>query len=178
MRTRRLALLLALWLLSVVLTLPPAQAIELRNDLRLLGQVRDGDQSRQQESPVDFYGDQGISGLRHGTTVDTYYRLSHDESGLSGGSSDFYAGYMRVPGAVPGVDFTLGRQVLSETPGAVYVADAGKVRFDPGGPVSFTVFGGAPRYFEPTSSSASLSQDELIFGGNIRSVRPCLTCLH
>ncbi len=146
----------------------PVQAIELRNDMLLLGQVRDGDKSREQESPVDFYGDQGISGLRHGTTLDTYYRLSHD-FGSGQGPTEFYAGYMHVPGAVPGVDFTLGRQFLSETPGGVFVADAGKVRFDPGGPVSFTIFGGAPRYFEPTFSSPSESQDEIIFGGNIRT---------
>lgn len=151
------------WLLCV-----PAQAIELRNDLLLLGQVRDGDKSRQQESPIDFYGDQGLSGLPHGTTLDTYYRLAHD-FGLGQGPTEFYAGYMRVPGAVPGLDFTIGRQFLSETPGAVYVADAGKVRFDPGGPVALTIFGGAPRYFEPTFSSPSVSQDELVFGGNIRT---------
>jgi hypothetical protein len=155
----------AAWLICV-----PAHAIELRNDLQLLGQVRNGDQSRQQEAPVDFYGDQGISGLRHGATVDTYYRLSHD-FGLGQGPTEFYAGYLRVPGAVPGVDFTVGRQFLSETPGGVFVADAGKVRIDPGGPVAFTLFGGAPRYFEPTFSSASLSQDETIFGGSVRTTR-------
>ena len=151
------------WLLCA-----PVQAIELRNDLMLLGQVRDGDKSRQQDSPVDFYGDQGISGLPHGTTLDTYYKLEHDFASGQG-PTDFYAGYMRVPSAVPGVDFTIGRQFLSEAPGAVYVADAGKVRFDPGGPVAFTMYGGAPRYFEPTYSSPSVSQDELIFGGNIRT---------
>jgi hypothetical protein len=43
------------------------------------------------------------------------------------------------------------------------------VRYDPGGPVSFTIFGGAPRYFEPTFSSPSESQDEIIFGGNVRT---------
>ena len=154
------------WVASLLCA--PAQAIELRNDLLLLGQVRDGDKSRQQESPVDFYGDQGISGLPHGTTIDTYYRLAHD-FGLGQGPTDFYAGYMHVPGAVPGVDFTVGRQFLSEAPGAVYVADAGKVRFDPGGPVAFTIFGGAPRYFEPTFSSPSVSQDEILFGGNVRT---------
>ena len=167
MSGERAVALWALWVWVAALCVP-AQAIELRNDLLLLGQVRDGDQSRQQESPVDFYGDQGISGLRHGTSIDTYYRLSHD-FGLGQGPTEFYAGYMRVPGAVPGVDFTLGRQFLSETPGGVFVADAGKVRINPGGPVSFTLFGGAPRYFEPTFSSASLSQDEIIFGGNIRT---------
>lgn len=159
----------ARWIVwAVCLLCAPAQAIELRNDLLLLGQVRDGDKAfLEQGTPVDFYGDQGISGLPHGTTVDTYYRLSHDDSGLSGGSSNFYAGSMRVPGAVPGLDFTLGRQFLSETPGAVFVADAGKVRIDPGGPVSFTLFGGAPRYFEPDLAS----NDETIFGGNIRTTR-------
>lgn len=156
------------WVWAAGVLCAPARAIELRNDLLLQGQVREGDQSRQQESPVDFYGDQGISGLPHGTTLDTYYRLSHD-FGLGQGPTEFYAGYMRVPGAVPGVDFTVGRQFLSETPGGVFVADAGKVRINPGGPVSFTLFGGAPRYFEPTYSSERLSQDEIIFGGTVRT---------
>ena len=44
----------------------------------MLGQVRDGDQSRQTEAPIDLYGDFGVAGLPHGTTLDTYFRLEHD----------------------------------------------------------------------------------------------------
>jgi hypothetical protein len=70
----------------------------------------------------------------------------------------------------PGVDMTSDAN-LSEGPTGVHDADAGKVRIDPGLPVSFEVFGGAPRYFEPTSSNTEISQDETIWGGNIRAAR-------
>ncbi len=148
-----------------------AAAAELRSDLTLLGQVREGDQSHETEAPGILYGDLGVNGLRHGTSVDTYFGLGHDLARGEGLFTDFYAGSIRVPGAIPGVDFTLGRQFLSETPGGAFVADAGKIRFDPGGPVALTVFGGQPRYFEPTDGVERLSQDEQIFGGSLRTTK-------
>jgi hypothetical protein len=157
-----------LWLLS--LPCSRIDAIELHSDLTVLGQVRDGDQSRETEVPVDLYGDLGLADIRHGATVDTYFRLEQDFA-RNEGATDFYQGSMRVPAAIRGVDFTLGRQFLSEVPGGAYVADGGKLRLDPGGPVAFTVFGGQPRYFEPTYSAERLSQDEQLFGGSVRTSR-------
>ncbi len=147
-----------------------ASAAELQGDLRLLGQVRRGDQTRETEAPHNLYGNLALSGLRHGSSLDSLFRLERD-FGIDDGASDFYAGSLRVPGAIPGVEMTLGRQFVSEGPSGVFVADAGKVRIDPGWPVAFTLFGGAPRYFEPTYSSAILSQDETIWGGSIRAAR-------
>jgi len=144
-------------------------AAELRSNLMLLGQVREGDQSRETEAPAVLYGDLSVNGLRHGTSVDTYFGLGHDLARGEGLMTDFYAGSIRVPGAIPGVDVTLGRQFLSETPGGAFVADAGKIRIDRGGPVALTIFGGQPRYFEPTDSVERLSQDEQVFGGSLRT---------
>jgi hypothetical protein len=76
-----------------------------------------------------------------------------------------------VPNLLPGVQATAGRQFLNEGPGGVFVADAGKVTVDVGWPVSFTAYGGAPQYFEPTYSTPIISQDELLWGGNIRTTR-------
>jgi len=45
------------------------------------------------------------------------------------------------------------------------------VRVGLGGPFSATVFGGQPRYWEPTYGSPSLSQNEQIFGGSVRMAR-------
>lgn len=162
------AVVLGVWVACALSSQVPA--VELRSDTLLIGQVREGDQSGKTDSPVDLYGDMGVANLRHGITADTYFRLAHDFA-TGQGPTDFYAGYMRVPGAIPHLDFTLGRQFLSETPGGVFVADAGKVRIDTGGPVSLTLFGGQPQYFEPTYSSPSLSQDEIIFGGNLQTTR-------
>jgi len=148
----------------------PVHAFDLRSDLSLLGQVRQSDTPDQTQAPVDFYGNLGASGLYGRSSLDTYFRLKQDLL-HSDGATDFYAGSLRVPSAIPGVDFTIGRQFLSEGPGGVFVADAGKVHLNPGGPVGFTVFGGQPRYFEPTYSSESLSQDEQIFGGNVHTTR-------
>jgi hypothetical protein len=147
----------------------PSGAQEFRGDLSVLGQVREGDFTREAEAPHDLYGDLGLSHLPY-ASIDTFFRLERD-FGVDDGASDFYAGYLHSPAAIPGVDFTVGRQFLSEGPGGAYVADAGKVRFDPGGPVALTVFGGAPRYFEPTYSKELLSQDEVIWGGNIATTR-------
>ena len=159
-----------IWLCAALLLCSQAHAQTLRGDLSLLGQVREGDQTRETEAPNDMYGDLSLTGLHHGTSLGTFFRLERD-FGTEDGASDFYAGFLRVPGAIPGLDVTLGRQFLSEGPGGTFVADAGKVKFDPGWPVSFTVFGGAPRYFEPTFSSEIQSQDEILFGGNVRTVR-------
>lgn len=145
-----------------------AHAVDLQGDLSLLGQVRRGDQSRETEAPTDLYGNLGVSGLYGGTSLDTYFRVEHD-FGLNHTATDFYSGSLRVPGTPPGVDFTLGRQFLNEGLAAPFVADAGKINIEPGGPVGFTIFGGQPRYFEPTYSSASLSQDEQIFGGSVHT---------
>ena len=132
----------------------PAHAQEVRGELSLLGQVREGDQSRQTEAPTDLYGD--ISGTHRGAGFDTYFRLERD-FGLDHTATDFYAGAVRLPSTVPGIDVTLGRQFLTTGPGGAFVADAGKIRVDPAGqPVGFTVYGGQPRYFEPTFSSESL----------------------
>jgi hypothetical protein len=148
----------------------PAAAQDVRGDLSVFGQVREGDQTRETEAPSYVYGDLGIDRLRHGAELGTVFQLGRD-FGIDDGTSDFYAGFVRVPAAPPGVDVTLGRQFLSEGPGGTFVADAGKVRFDPGWPVAFTVFGGRPRYFEPTYSSNIISEDEWLFGGNIASSR-------
>jgi hypothetical protein len=65
----------------------------------------------------------------------------------------------------------LGRQIVSEVPLNIYDADSGQVRVGLGGPFSATVFGGQPRYWEPTYGSPSLSQNEQIFGGSVRMAR-------
>jgi hypothetical protein len=145
-------------------------AVDMRSDLALLGQVREGDQSGQTEAPIDLYGKLGLSDLRYGSTFDSYFRAEHD-FGIDDSATDFYAGYLNVPRAIPGVDMTLGRQLLSEGPTGLYVADAGKIRVDPGLPVSFELFGGAPRYFEPTDGGDIISQDETIWGGSLRAAR-------
>ena len=146
-------------------------ASELRTDLRVLNQLRRGDQSRDFEAPTIAYGDLGLTGLPHGSSIETYFGLAHDFGRNEGLFTDLYSASIHVPGAVPGVDFTLGRQFLAETPNGAYVADAGKVRFALGGKESLTVFGGAPRYFEPTYSSSELSQDEQLWGGSLRTTR-------
>lgn len=159
----------ALWLCAALLFCPYARAQAVRGELSLLGQVREGDQTRETEAPIDLYGDLSLTGLHHGASLGTFFRLERD-FGIDDGASDFYAGFLRLPGTVPGLDVTLGRQFLAEGPGGTFVADGGKVRFDPGWPVSFTLFGGAPRYFEPTYSTDIISQDELLFGGSVRTV--------
>jgi len=159
-----------IWLCTTLLLGSQAHAQTLRGDLSLLGQVRQGDQTQGTEAPTDIYSDLSLTGLPQGTNLGSFFRLERD-FGTDDGASDFYAGFLRVPGTIPGLDVTLGRQFLSEGPGGVFVADAGKIKFDPGWPVSFTVFGGAPRYFEPTFSSEIQSQDEILFGGSVRTVR-------
>ena len=158
-----------LGLCAVLLFVPHARAQELQTDLTLLGQVRDGDQSRETESPTNFYGD--LNGDHRGYHVETFFRLQRDFS-LDQGAADFYAGYLETPSLGPGVSVTVGRQFLSQGPVGVYVADAGKVRLaPPSSPVALTVFGGKPQYFEPTYNSPLLSQDEVIYGGNLQTTK-------
>ena len=78
-------------------------------------------------------------------------------------------GVIRVPSAPGGLDLQLGRQIVAESPVGLWDADSGQVRVGFGKtPLSLTVFGGQPRYWEPIFSSPSLSQDEQIFGGSVR----------
>ena len=144
-----------------------AHAQLLRADLSLLGQVRDGDQSNETETPTNLYGQIGIDRLHHRIGADTYFRLA-DDFARDDTATDFYAGYLRAPFKT--VDFTLGRQFLNEVPGTAVVADAGKARVN-AGPVALTVFGGQPHYFEPTYGAASLSQDEQMVGATLSSTR-------
>jgi hypothetical protein len=160
----------AVALLCSATAILPARAQDLRVGLEQYGQVREGDFSGDTEAPMDFYGDLGLIGIRHGIGAETFFRLNRD-FGRDEGEADFYAGYMTVPNVASALDFTLGRQFLNEAPGSVYVADAGKIRFDPGWPVAFSVFGGQPQYFEPTYSTERLSQDEQIWGGSVSTTR-------
>lgn len=158
-------------LLASAAALAPASATELRTDLRVLTQLRRGDQSRDFEAPAILYGDLGLRGLPQGSSIDTYFGLAHDFTRNEGLFTDLYSASLHVPDAVRGVDFTVGRQFLAETPGGAFVADAGKVRFGLGEHESLTVFGGVPRYFEPTYSTSQFSQDENIWGGSVRTTR-------
>jgi len=155
---------------GVTLTTAPARAFDLFGDIDVLGQVREGYQNRETEAPVDLYGDLGAARMWHGSDAETYFRLEQDVA-TGDNTGDFYAGYARVPNLLPGVQTTVGRQFLNEGPGGVFVADAGKVSVDVGWPVSLTVYGGAPQYFEPTYSTPIISQDEILWGGNIRTTR-------
>lgn len=156
---------------SLAIAVGSAAASELRTDLKALTQLRQGDQSRDFEAPAILYGDLGLRGLPAGAAVETYFGLAHDLSRNEGLFTDLYAASLNVPNAVQGVDFTVGRQFLAETPGGAFVADGGKVRLALGELESFTAFGGAPQYFEPTYSSETFSQDEDIWGGSLRTHR-------
>lgn len=165
-RPSRAALFLAL---SVALSAGwPASAADLHADIDLLGQVREAADENETEAPTDLYGKVGADRLWGGSSVNSYFRLERT-FGQDDGASDFYAGYATVPNAVPGVEAIGGRQFISEGPGKVYVADAGRIRIDRGWPVAFTLYGGAPRYFEPTQGPNTISQDELLWGGNVRT---------
>lgn len=148
----------------------PARGVDLWGDINLLGQVRDSYQTRETEAPVDLYADLGVDKLWHASRFETFFRLEQDLA-TGDNAGDFYAGYGQVPNAIPGLEATIGRQFLNEGPGGVFVADAGKLRLDRGWPVAFTLYGGAPQYFEPTYSSPIISQDEILWGGNIRTTR-------
>lgn len=150
--------------LLVILVALQARAQDLGGELRWLGQVREGDQEREREAPNVFDGDLAAAHLPYRSGVETYFRLERDFA-TGDGVSDFYAGFLRARPA-SGVDVTLGRQFLSEGPGGAFVADGGKLRVARG-PVAFTLFGGLPRYFEPTYSAEIQSQDEVLFGGSV-----------
>ncbi len=170
MSTRRSVATLS-WVLAAIWPLiGSARAVELRTDPTILGQVRDGDGTLpgDTEAPLELYGDFGVAELPHGTTLDTYFRLQQDLLNEHNEQTDFYSGVIRVPAAPPGLDVQLGRQIVAESPVAVWDADSGQIRVGLGGPYSVTVFGGQPRYWEPTYSSPNISQDEQIFGGSIR----------
>lgn len=161
--------LLGLSLSLLVLPLSPrplstAAAEEVRGRLDLLGQVREGDATRETEAPHDLYGDLVLDGLHHGGRFDTFFRLERD-FGTKNDDSEFYLGVLSLRQPLPGVDLALGRQLLTDVPTLALVADAGKVTFGNGKPFSVSVWGGAPRYFEPTFSSELQSQDETFFGG-------------
>jgi hypothetical protein len=146
------------------------RAQDARGNLSAFGQVREDDQSHETEGPSYIYGDLGIDRLPHGTELGGVFQLGRD-FGADDGTSDFYAGFVRVPASTPGLDVTLGRQFLSEGPGGTFVADGGKIRFDPGWPVAFSLYGGRPRYFEPTFGSNIIDEDEWLFGGNVSAAR-------
>jgi hypothetical protein len=156
---------------ALALLLPlAARAVELRTDLPVLGQVRSGDgyMDGGTQAPIELYTDMGLSGLPRGITLDTYARLEEDFANYDG-KAEFYSGVVRMPAARPGLDVSLGRQIVSEVPLNIYDADSGTARLNLGGPYSISVFGGQPQYWEPTYSSPSLSQDEQIFGGSLRA---------
>lgn len=157
-----------LW--GLVSAAQPVRAADFWSDLFLLGQVREGYQERETEAPVDLYGNVGASNLWNASEAETFFRVEQDLA-TGDNEGDFYVGYARVPNALPGVEATVGRQFLNEGPGGTFVADAGKLRIDPGWPVAFTLYGGAPQYFEPTYSTPLISQDEILFGGNMRTRR-------
>ena len=148
----------------------PARGADFWSDLYLLGQVRDDYQTRETSAPADLYGNIGAANLWHSSHAETFFRLEQDLA-TGDNATDFYAGYAQVPNVLPGVEASVGRQFLNEGPGGVFVADAGKVRIDPGWPVAFTFYGGRPQYFEPTYSSPIISQEEALFGGNIQTTR-------
>jgi hypothetical protein len=153
-----------------LLASPRTHAVDLRAQPSILGQVRDGDGylPGKTEAPVELYGDFGVSALPHGTTLDTYFRLERDLANDQG-DADFFSGVLRVPAAPPGLDVQLGRQIVAESPVGLWNADSGQIRFGvPKTPLSLTVFGGQPRYWEPDGPSPSLSEDEQIFGGSMR----------
>ena len=171
-RGRHAALALALAIPAAVATLAAvatsASAVDLRFNPSLLGQVRRSFTDDQTETPTELYGDFGLSGLPHGTTFDTYFRLEEDFSDLSS-ETDFFTGVMRIPAAVPGLDLQLGRQIVAESPIGLWDADSGQIRLGvPETPYSMTLFGGQPRYWEPTFGPPSLSQNEQIFGTSFR----------
>lgn len=137
---------------------------------KLLGQVREGDQSRRTETPVDFYGQAAVSQLWRNSSVNTFFRVEQDFA-RSDTEADFYTGFIDIPSVVPGLQAVGGRQFLNENPNGVMVADAGKLRFDPGWPVAFTAYGGKPRYFDPAFSRDVLSEDEIVWGGSVRAAQ-------
>src|SRR5215468_766424 len=170
--TARCRIGILLCVLATMLAAARVSAIDLRAEPSILGQVRDGDGyfPGPTEVPVELYGDFGLSGMPHGTTFDTYFRLEDDFANTSDSETDFFTGVIRVPSAPPDLDIQLGRQIVAESPVGLWDADSGQIRVGFGKtPFSLTVFGGQPRYWEPIFSSPSLSQNEQIFGGSLRA---------
>lgn len=158
------------WMLGwiALLLLSPAgsaEAVDLSGAVLANGQVREGFRVDSTEAPTNIYGAILGTNVHHGVGGETYFRLARDWS-RADGASDFYLGFARLP--VRGVELSLGRQLLDEIPGALYVADAGRLRLDRGGRVGLSLFGGQPRYFEPLQGPETISQDEQIFGGSAR----------
>lgn len=145
--------------------LAPSHAVEFGAGLLGTGQVREGGRPDSTEVPSNLYGALLGSKLHHGVGGETYFRLARDWS-RADGATDFYLGFVRVPAR--GIELSLGRQTLDDAPGALYVADAGRIRFDRGGRWAFSLFGGQPRYFEPLRGPEIVSQDEQLFGGSVR----------
>jgi hypothetical protein len=171
MSARRGITTLSCMLAVLAVAWSPARAVDLRFEPSILGQVRNGDGyfDGPTEFPVELYGDLGLSNIRHGTTLDTYFRLQDDFANANNTETDFFSGVLRVPAALPGWDLQLGRQIVAESPVGIWDADSGQMRLNLGNtPFSITAFGGQPRYWEPIFSSPSLSQDEQIFGGSVR----------
>ena len=88
-----------LCILALLLAPVRASAVDLRADPSILGQVRDGDGyfPGSTEVPIELYGDFGLSGLPHGTTFDTYFRLEDDFANLDNSETDFFSGVIRRP---------------------------------------------------------------------------------
>jgi hypothetical protein len=171
MSARRCIATLACVLAMVTSAQRSARAVDLLFNPSILGQVRNGNGyfDGPTEFPVELYGDLGLSNIRHGITLDTYFRLQDDFANANNTETDFFSGVLRVPAALPGWDVQLGRQIVAESPVGVWDADSGQMRVNLGNtPFSITAFGGQPRYWEPIFSSPSLSQDEQIFGGSVR----------
>jgi len=144
-----------------------AFAADLQATVKVPAQVRDGYYTDEAEAPIYIYTDLGLNRLRHGLNFETYFRL-YENFGPNEGDAQFYSGVLRLPYGIPYTNASLGRQFLSEGPRGANLADSGRLTFDTSAlPVSLTAFGGAPRYFEPTFSSPSISQDEQMFGARM-----------
>jgi hypothetical protein len=72
-----------------------ARAAEIRTDVPVLGQVRQGYLSGDTEAPIELYGDLGVSRLPHGTTLDTYFRLEEDFATFDESKTQFFSGVLR-----------------------------------------------------------------------------------
>jgi hypothetical protein len=94
----------------------PARAADFWSNLDLLGQVRESYQDRETEAPTNLYADLGINHLWHASETEAYFRLEQDLAS-SQNTSDFYAGYARVPNLLPRPTSFRGSGV--ETVGAV-----------------------------------------------------------
>lgn len=114
---------------------------------------------------MNVYGAMQALDLHHGIGGETYFRLARDWS-RADSAADFYLGFARIP--CRGVELCLGRQVLADVPGAICVADAGKVCIDHGGPWACSLYGGQPRYVVPGCGPALVSQDEQVFGASLQ----------